>query len=68
MALDTKVIALYIDFENIEIGLQRQYKTKFKIELKRELGLSIKCILKDYDPGAELAATVIVLEENSFIK
>jgi uncharacterized protein (TIGR00288 family) len=32
MALDTKVIALYIDFENIEIGLQKQYKTKFKIE------------------------------------
>jgi uncharacterized protein (TIGR00288 family) len=32
MALDTKVIALYIDFENIEIGLEKQYKTKFKIE------------------------------------
>ena len=32
MALDTKVIALYIDFENIEIGLQKQYKTTFKIE------------------------------------
>ena len=32
MASDTKVIALYIDFENIEIGLQKQHKTKFQIE------------------------------------
>lgn len=32
MASDTKVIALYVDFENIEIGLQKQYKTKFQIE------------------------------------
>lgn len=32
MASDTKVIALYIDFENIEIGLQKQHKTKFSIE------------------------------------
>lgn len=32
MASDTKVIALYIDFENIEIGLQKQHKTKFQID------------------------------------
>jgi len=32
MASDTKVIALYIDFENIEIGLQKQHKTRFQIE------------------------------------
>lgn len=32
MASDTKVIALYIDFENIEIGLQKQHKIKFQIE------------------------------------
>lgn len=29
---DTKIIALYIDFENIEIGLQKQHKTMFRIE------------------------------------
>jgi len=47
---------------SVDVALLNQYKKKFKDELKRETGLSIKCILKDYDPGTELAATVILLE------
>ena len=53
---------------SVDVALLSQYKKKFKDELVRELGLRVKCILKDYDPSTELAATVIVLEDNVLIK
>lgn len=45
----------------VDIALLSEYKIKLKLELQK-LGLSVKCVLKDYDHSTELAATVIVLE------
>jgi len=45
----------------VDIALLNDYKTKLKQELQ-QAGLSVKCVLKDYDHSTELAATVIVLE------
>ncbi len=52
----------------IDVALLKEYKHKLKNELKQQAGLAVKCILKDYDPSAELAATIIILEDNGHIE
>lgn len=52
----------------VDVALLNEYKNKLKNELKRQTGLPVKCVLKDYDPKAEIAATVIILEVNSVVK
>lgn len=48
----------------VDVALLNEYKNKLKNEIEQQAGLAVKCILKDYDPGAELAATVIILQDN----
>jgi len=51
----------------IDVAILDEYKTRLHHELKTQLGLPVRCVLKDYDPECELAVTVIVLEEG-FLK
>lgn len=44
-----------------DIALLDENKERLKQHLEQELSLKVKCVLKDYDPYQELAATVIVL-------
>ncbi|MEN6412771.1 MAG: Na-translocating system protein MpsC family protein [Veillonellales bacterium] len=46
-----------------DMTLLKEFSERLKEELSITLGLSIKCILKDYDPVCELAVTTIVLEK-----
>lgn len=46
-----------------DMTLLKEFSERLKEELSISLGLSIKCILKDYDPVCELAVTTIVLEK-----
>lgn len=52
----------------VDVALLNEYKNKLKNELKQHTGLPVKCVLKDYDPKAEIAATVIILEVDSVVK
>jgi hypothetical protein len=47
----------------IDSALLEEYKKKLEEELKVQLQLPVKCVLKDYTPKHELATTVILLEE-----
>jgi len=47
----------------VDVALLDEYKQQLYKELKQQLKLPVKCVLKDYDPYCELAVTVIVLEE-----
>jgi hypothetical protein len=47
----------------IDSALLEAYKKKLEEELKVQLQLPVKCVLKDYTPKHELATTVILLEE-----
>ncbi|MBU2699941.1 hypothetical protein Ga0466249_001033 [Sporomusaceae bacterium BoRhaA] len=47
----------------IDSALLEKYKKSLKKGLETSLHLSIKCILKDYEPLNETAATVILLEK-----
>lgn len=51
----------------VDVALLNEYKNKLKNELEQQAGLAVKCVLKDYDPRAELAATVIILEDNGLV-
>ncbi|MCS5695713.1 DUF2294 domain-containing protein [Desulfofundulus thermocisternus] len=44
-----------------DILLLDEFKEKFKDALTARFKFEIECILKDYDPGSELAGTLIVL-------
>jgi hypothetical protein len=46
----------------IDSALLEEYKKKFEQELKSQLKLPVKCVLKDYSPLKELAATIILLD------
>jgi hypothetical protein len=58
-ALDRKsrVITRFIDLTLLE-----EFRDKLHTELKSQLKLPIKYVLKDYEPQNELAVTVVVLE------
>ena len=59
-ALDAK----YRDItRNVDAAILNEYKERLKAELMAQLQLRVKCVLKDYDPGQEMALTVVILDE-----
>lgn len=47
----------------MDLSLLLEFKTRFRRQLKEELGLDTVCVLKDYDPASELSVCIIVLKE-----
>ena len=48
-----------------DVAILDEYKRRLKEELIKQIGLPVICILKDYAPEYELAATFILVKENS---
>ena len=48
---------------NVDAAILNEYKERLKAELMAQLQLRVKCVLKDYDPGQEMALTVVILDE-----
>ncbi|NPV70936.1 MAG: DUF2294 family protein [Firmicutes bacterium] len=46
-----------------DIALLNEYKSRLRQEIQESLGLTVRSILKDYDPKYQLAGTIIVVEE-----
>jgi hypothetical protein len=46
-----------------DVALIDESKRRLLVELSAVLGLSVRTILKDYDPVTETAATVVILED-----
>jgi hypothetical protein len=47
----------------IDVAILDEYKCRLKKELAEQINLTVKSVMKDYDPEHELAVTVIVLAE-----
>ncbi|NLZ73528.1 MAG: DUF2294 family protein [Bacteroidales bacterium] len=48
----------------MEVAMNIRLKEALEATLSKEMGLSIYCIVKDYDKNKELSVTVIILEES----
>jgi hypothetical protein len=46
-----------------DVALIDESKRQLRVEWEQSLGISIKTVLKDYDPVTELAATVAILNK-----
>jgi hypothetical protein len=46
----------------VDVALLDEGKRRLAKELRDKLGLSVRVVLKDYDPRTEIAATVVVLD------
>jgi hypothetical protein len=46
----------------VDVALVDESKRRLAVELRDVLGLSVRVILKDYDPVTQLAATVVILD------
>ncbi|MGE5485245.1 MAG: hypothetical protein ACM3X4_09525 [Ignavibacteriales bacterium] len=46
-----------------DIALLNEYKSRLRQEIQESLGITVRSILKDYDPEYQLAGTIIVTEE-----
>lgn len=46
-----------------DIALLNEFKSRLRQEIQESLGITVRSILKDYDPEYQLAGTIIVTEE-----
>lgn len=46
----------------VDVALLDESKRRLSKELRDKVGLPVRVVLKDYDPGTEIAATVVVLD------
>lgn len=47
----------------VDIALLNEYKSRLRQELQEALGVTVRSILKDYDPKHQISGTIIITEE-----
>lgn len=47
----------------VDIALLNEYKSRLRQEIQESLGVTVRSILKDYDPKHQVAGTIIITEE-----
>ena len=47
----------------VDVALLNEFKSRLRQELQEGLGVTVRSILKDYDPKQQVAGTIVLTEE-----
>ena len=47
----------------VDVALLQEFKSRLRQELQEGLGVTVRSILKDYDPKQQVAGTIVLTEE-----